>query len=74
MLLHWEIIKWAKHNGHTKYDLHGFPEPSGRDDPLYGVCPFKRGWGGELLRLVGEYDYSPYPLLGKLMEWKISRS
>ena len=70
--LHWEIIKWAKRHGYVEYDLQGFPDVAGPDSPLYGVYLFKRGWGGQRVRLIGEYDYSPYPLLGKLMDWKIS--
>lgn len=73
VVLHWEVIKWAKNHGYVEYPLQGMPDVSGPDDPLYGVYLFKRGWGGRYVRLIGEYDYSPYPLLGRLLDRKLSR-
>lgn len=72
--LHWEIIKWAKERGYVEYDLQGVPDQAAPGDPLYGVYLFKRGWGGRLVNLVGEYDYSPYPLLKTLLHQKVSRT
>lgn len=71
--LYWEMFKWLKGQEYVEYDFHGLPEISGPDDPFYGVYLFKRGWGGKKLRLIGEYDYAPYPFLGKLLNWNISR-
>ena len=74
VLLHWEIIKWAKTKGFAEYDLQGVPDEVNPDDPLHGVYVFKRGWGGKLVQLVGEYDYSPYPFLKTSMNWWVSRT
>ena len=71
VVLHWEIIKWAKNQGYTEYDLQGMPEITGPDDPMYGIYRFKQAWGGELVHLIGEYDYTPYPFLGRILEWKL---
>lgn len=73
IFLHWEIIKWAKEQGYAEYDLQGIPDEIDADDPLHGIYLFKRRWGGERVLLTGEYDYSPYPLLGRLLDWNISR-
>ena len=73
VFLHWQIIKWAKEHGYVEYDLQGIPDELNTDNPLHGVYLFKRGWGGKKIRLIGEYDYSPYPFLGKILNWKISR-
>jgi peptidoglycan pentaglycine glycine transferase (the first glycine) len=71
VVLHWEMIKWAKQHGYVEYDLLGMPDVTGPDDVMYGIYLFKRGWGGEYVRLIGEYDYAPYPLLGRILEWKL---
>lgn len=73
VVLHWQIIKWAKERGYAEYDLQGIPENASPGDPLYGTYLFKRGWGGKVVRLLGEYDYPPYPFLGKLFEWHLTR-
>ena len=73
VFLHWQIIKWAKEHGYVEYDLQGIPDELNTNNPLHGVYLFKRGWGGKKIRLIGEYDYSPYPFLGKILNWKISR-
>lgn len=57
--LQWAAIRWAKARGCTTYDLWGVPdEPeqalegdfTNRNDGLWGVYRFKRGFGGELIR------------------------
>jgi lipid II:glycine glycyltransferase (peptidoglycan interpeptide bridge formation enzyme) len=69
--LYWEIIKWAKNQGYAEFDLQGIPDPPDPDDPLYGVYRFKQKWGGEEVRLIGEYDYTRFPILIRLLEWKL---
>ena len=70
-LLQWEAMRWAKSQGCTIYDLWGVPDVdldtleanfTRRDDGLWGVYRFKRGFGGELKRSVGALDrvYNPY--------------
>ena len=71
LVLHWEIIKWAKNQGYAEYDLQGLPRVIGPDDPMYGIYHFKQAWGGESVQLIGEYDYAPYPLLGKFIERRL---
>jgi peptidoglycan pentaglycine glycine transferase (the first glycine) len=70
-LLQWEAIRWAKNQGCVEYDLWGVPDEdlevleanfTSRNDGLWGVYRFKRGFGGELKRSVGTWDkiYNPF--------------
>jgi lipid II:glycine glycyltransferase (peptidoglycan interpeptide bridge formation enzyme) len=70
-LLQWEAMKWAKAHGCEEYDLWGVPDEDEsmleanfekRNDGLWGVYRFKRGFGGELKRAVQAMDkvYNPF--------------
>ncbi len=74
-LLQWEAIRWAKSQGCREYDLWGVPDVdfatleanfAARNDGLWGVYRFKRGFGGELKRSVGPWDRIYNPLLYRL--------
>jgi peptidoglycan pentaglycine glycine transferase (the first glycine) len=69
-LLQWEAMKWAKAHGCEEYDLWGVPDEDEatleanfetRQDGLWGVYRFKRGFGGQLKRAVQAMDrvYNP---------------
>ena len=71
-LLQWEAMKWAKARGCEEYDLWGVPDEDEatleanfekRNDGLWGVYRFKRGFGGELKRAVQAMDRVYNPLL-----------
>jgi lipid II:glycine glycyltransferase (peptidoglycan interpeptide bridge formation enzyme) len=64
--LQWAAIRWAKARGCLSYDLYGIPDEdeetleaqfSERHDGLWGVYRFKRGFGGQLMRSIGAFDY-----------------
>ncbi|MGJ3237627.1 MAG: lipid II:glycine glycyltransferase FemX [Anaerolineae bacterium] len=66
----WEAIKWAQKRGAQHYDMWGIPDESEeileaqfqeRNDGLWGVYRFKRGWGGTVKRTIGAWDkvYNP---------------
>jgi lipid II:glycine glycyltransferase (peptidoglycan interpeptide bridge formation enzyme) len=68
----WEAIQWAKRRGCTVYDLWGIPDEGEdvleaqfeqRDDGLWGVYGFKRGWGGKIVRTLGAWDKVYNPLV-----------
>jgi peptidoglycan pentaglycine glycine transferase (the first glycine) len=68
----WEAIKWAKERGCRYYDMWGVPdaEPDvleaefkDRNDGLWGVYGFKRGWGGEVVRSAGAWDKPYNPII-----------
>lgn len=71
-LLQWEAMKWAKACGCTEYDLWGVPDEDEatleanfekRNDGLWGVYRFKRGFGGHLKRASQAMDRVYNPLL-----------
>jgi peptidoglycan pentaglycine glycine transferase (the first glycine) len=64
-LLQWEAMRWARARGCTEYDLWGIPDAgeneleaqfADRQDGLWGVYRFKRGFGGRVSRSVGAWD------------------
>lgn len=67
-LLQWEAMRWAKERGCSTYDLWGIPDEVAKGEReeflhrrggLWGVYRFKRGFGGEVVRTMGAYDF-PY--------------
>jgi lipid II:glycine glycyltransferase (peptidoglycan interpeptide bridge formation enzyme) len=71
--LQWEIIKWAMEEGFEEYDLHGIPLKSEPGDKFHGVYTFKKGFGGSVVELIGEFNYSPIPMLDHLLEGYLER-
>jgi lipid II:glycine glycyltransferase (peptidoglycan interpeptide bridge formation enzyme) len=81
-LIQWAAICWAKSQGCTHYDLWGIPnanvatleaEFTHRRAGLWGVYRFKRGFGGQVIKNVGAFDYVYKPLLYKIYIWYQSR-
>jgi len=79
--LQWNAMLWAKAQGCKKYDLWGVPDAEvdeletgflDREDGLWGVYRFKRGFGGELRRSVPAWDRVYSSWLYKLYLWQIS--
>ena len=65
-LLQWEAMRRAKAAGCSVYDLWGAPNIFDESDSMWGVFRFKQGLGGDVLRTLGAWDYTPNPLLYKL--------
>ena len=57
-LLQWEVMRWAKRHGITRYDMVAVPSPDELDESnsLYGVYRFKVGFGGEVEDFLGCLD------------------
>jgi peptidoglycan pentaglycine glycine transferase (the first glycine) len=73
-LLQWEAMKYASRQGCTEYDLWGVPDNDEvfleenfmvRDDGLWSIYRFKRGFGGKLVRSAGVFQKEIKPLLFK---------
>jgi lipid II:glycine glycyltransferase (peptidoglycan interpeptide bridge formation enzyme) len=62
-LLQWEAMRWAKAQGCEMYDFWGAPDKFVESDPMWGVWKFKEGFGGQVVRHIGAWDYAPSPLL-----------
>ncbi len=58
----WEAIRRARREGCAVYDFRGVSGDLSEDNPLYGIYRFKKGFGAELLELVGEWDRPVRPL------------
>jgi len=80
-LLQWEAMRWAKERGAQEYDLWGVPDEDEttleanfetRQDGLWGVYRFKRGFGGELRRAAQAWDVVFNPLLYRLYLWRMA--
>jgi len=71
-LIQWEMIRWAVQTGCSVYDFQGVSGNMSEYDPLYGLYRFKRGFGGTLDELAGEFDYVYMPVRCKLADWAIS--
>ncbi|MFH1085228.1 MAG: peptidoglycan bridge formation glycyltransferase FemA/FemB family protein [Chloroflexota bacterium] len=68
--LQWRAMQWAKEGSCARYDLWGITDRDEDPDtaPLSGVERFKAGFGGEVVRYVGAYDYVYHPLLYRGMQ------
>jgi lipid II:glycine glycyltransferase (peptidoglycan interpeptide bridge formation enzyme) len=85
-LLQWQAIRWARERGCLTYDLWGIPDEVGeepgkykrtvtdRQGGLWGIYRFKQGFGGQVVRYVGAYDYVYRPALAwlynKVVAWR----
>lgn len=81
--LQWEAIRWAYAHGCEEYDMWGVPDEAtdvdvddaeAREDGLWGVYRFKRGFGGTVKRAIPTVDRVYNPLLYKLYLWRFSGS
>jgi peptidoglycan pentaglycine glycine transferase (the first glycine) len=62
-LLQWEAIRWARAHGYAVYDFWGAPDVFHEDEPMWGVYRMKDGFGGQVVRHIGAWDYAPLPAL-----------
>lgn len=58
-LLQWEAIRWARSHGAHTYDFWGAPDEFVETDSMWGVWKFKEGFGGQIIRGLGAWDYAP---------------
>jgi lipid II:glycine glycyltransferase (peptidoglycan interpeptide bridge formation enzyme) len=71
----WEAIRWSRSKGALVYDLWGVPDQDletleadflHRQDGLWGVYRFKRGFGGDLKRAIGTWDRVYNPIMYRI--------
>jgi lipid II:glycine glycyltransferase (peptidoglycan interpeptide bridge formation enzyme) len=65
-LLQWQAIRWAKSQSCTTYDFWGAPDRLDESDPMWGVYRFKAGFGADLVRTIGAWDFPLTPLTYRL--------
>ena len=64
--LQWAAMRWAKARGCTRYDFWGAPDTFNESDSMWGVYRFKLGFGGQVIRTIGAWDYVPNATLYNL--------
>lgn len=65
-LIQWEMIQYTLKNGYERYNFYGI---EGKFDDENGVYGFKKGFDGEVVEFIGEFDLvvkKPYYFLYKL--------
>jgi lipid II:glycine glycyltransferase (peptidoglycan interpeptide bridge formation enzyme) len=62
-LLQWECMRWVKAHGGEHYDWRTIPDVLEPGQELYGVYEFKRGFGGEVRRVMPTQDLPLRPAL-----------
>ena len=81
-LVQWEAFRYCAEQGCTTYDLWGIPDADeetletdfmNRQDGLWSVYRFKRGFGGEVKRMAGAWDDVYIKPLYALYRWWIGR-
>ncbi|MDD6224254.1 MAG: peptidoglycan bridge formation glycyltransferase FemA/FemB family protein [bacterium] len=54
--IHYELIKYACANHYRYYNFYGISGNLVESDPMYGIYLFKKGFGGQVVELMGEFD------------------
>lgn len=55
--LQWEAIRLSREHGCLEYDMFGISPNPDTTHPLFGLYKFKSGFGGEIYRSLGCWDY-----------------
>ena len=75
-LLQWEMMRWMKSHGVTRYDLCGTPPADRIGDeshPLYGVGRFKTSFNKTVTEFVGAYELPLSTVKFKLWKMLVER-
>lgn len=54
--VHWAGCKYAIEHGYDRYNFYGITGDFSEKNPLLGLYLFKRGFGGRVVELIGEFD------------------
>lgn len=71
--LQWAMISWAKDLGCRMYDFRGVSGDLNPDNPLYGLYRFKKGFNGDFVEFVGEFDDVFAPVVYHAWQWSEPR-
>ena len=67
-LLQLEMIRWAVDTGCDIYDFRGVSGDLSPENPLYGLYKFKKGFSGELVEFIGEFELITKPFVYNTMQ------
>ena len=55
-LLQWQMINYAKEYNYQTFNFYGIDGDFKKESKNYGLFDFKRGFGAEVVELIGEFD------------------
>lgn len=67
-LLQWKAIQSAKQKNVRIYDFWGAPDEFEDSDRLWGVYKFKLGFGGNIVKTIGAWDFPVNPMRYKFYQ------
>lgn len=67
--LYWHMMKVALEEGFSKYNFYGTFGIDGQDDAGHGGYEFKKGFGGKVVQLIGEFTIPVRPIPAKLFHF-----
>ncbi len=53
--IHYEMIQYAINHHYERYNFYAIQNHIDKEDPQYGIYMFKRGFGGHVIELLGEF-------------------
>ncbi len=59
--MHWKMMNYCLEHGMERYNLYGTSGIFDSSAPDYGVYLFKKGFQGEVLELIGDFEYIVQP-------------
>lgn len=72
-LIQWKMIQDAYNQGCTLYDFRGISGDLSEEHHLYGLFRFKKGFTGEFVEYIGEFDLIISPFFYTLFEWGVPK-
>jgi lipid II:glycine glycyltransferase (peptidoglycan interpeptide bridge formation enzyme) len=72
-ILQYRCIQWAKSKGCSYFDFRTIPELLDKDEEMYGVYHYKKGFGGFSRLHMPTLDYVYQPLIYRLWKYLVER-
>lgn len=67
--MQWQMIQEAMDKGYQRYNFYGIPNDLKNEDSMHGVFETKKGFNGQVIHLLGEFDYVISPVKFKLYQF-----
>jgi hypothetical protein len=64
--LMWDLVRWARQQGCTWFDMGGAVPAEAKDDPRLGISDFKRRFSKEMVAVGAEWTYEPHPTRARI--------
>lgn len=64
--LMWDLVRWAKRQGCSWFDMGGAVPTDAKDDPRLGISDFKRRFSKEMVAVGAEWSYEPHPTRARI--------